>query len=144
MSDGRAVAGAIAAGADFVYMGTRFIPTVESLAVPAYKQMVVDATIDDLVVSAGITGSPCSWLKPSLRAAGFDPDHMPETPEKRYDTGNQGAKRWKDIWAAGQGVDPITAIEPVATIVDRLEVEYRDALRRMAARLEMADQGRLR
>jgi nitronate monooxygenase len=141
IADGRGVAGAIAAGADFVYMGTRFIPTVESLAVPAFKQMVVDATIDDLVVSAGISGTAASWLKPSLIAAGLDPDNLPDAPKRGYDTSNDGPKRWKDLWAAGQGVDASRAIEPVASIVDQLEEEYRGALAAMAARIGVADQG---
>lgn len=141
IADGRGVAGAIAAGADFVYMGTRFIPTVESLAVPAFKQMVVDATIDDLVVSAGISGTAASWLRPSLVAAGLDPDHLPDAPRRGYDTSNDGPKRWKDLWAAGQGVEASRAIEPVAAIVDQLEKEYRAALSAMAARIGVADQG---
>lgn len=141
IADGRAVAGAIAAGADFVYMGTRFIPTVESLAVPGFKQMVVDATIDDLVISAGISGTAASWLRPSLLAAGLDPDNLPEAPKRGYDTSNDGPKRWKDLWAAGQGVDASRAIEPVAAIVDQLEREYRAALAAMAARIGAFDQG---
>jgi nitronate monooxygenase len=141
IADGRGVAGAIAAGADFVYMGTRFIPTVESLAVPGFKQMVVDATIDDLVVSAGISGTAASWLKPSLVAAGLDPDNLPEAPKRGYDTSNDGPKRWKDLWAAGQGVDASRAIEPVASIVNQLDEEYRAALAAMAARIGVADQG---
>jgi nitronate monooxygenase len=134
IADGRAVAGAIAAGADYVYMGTRFIPATESIAVPAYKQMVVDSTLDDLVVSAGITGTPAIWLKPSLLAAGLDPDHMPDQPARGYDASNEGPARWKDLWAAGQGIDSSRAIEPVAAIVDQLEHEYRDALASLAAR----------
>jgi nitronate monooxygenase len=141
ISDGRGVAAAIAAGADFVYMGTRFLPTVESLAVPAYKQMVVDCSIDDILVSAGVTGTAASWLKPSLRAAGLDPDHMPDKPERDYDSATAGGKRWKDIWAAGQGVGASRAIEPVAAIVEQLDREYREALAAMAARVGAADQG---
>ena len=83
ISDGWGIAGAIACGADYVYMGTRFIPTTESMAAPAYKQMVVDSTVDDLIVSAGITGTAASWLKPSLRALGIDPDNMPAAPERQ-------------------------------------------------------------
>lgn len=132
ISDGWGVAGAIAAGADLVYMGTRFIPTPESMAVPGFKQMVVDHTADDLVVSAGLTGAAASWLKPSLLAHGLDPKLMPEKP--LVDLKNSaGPKRWKDVWAAGQGITTIHAIEPVATIVDRLELEYRAARERFAA-----------
>ena len=82
IGDGWGVAGAIAAGADLVYLGTRFIATHESLAQPAYKQMLVDSTADDLLVSAGLTGTPAIWLKPSLRANGLDPDNMPAAPTR--------------------------------------------------------------
>ena len=143
MGDGRAVAGAIAAGADFVYMGTRFIPTDESRASDGFKQMVVDSTIDDLVISAGISGTHASWLKPSIRAAGLDPDNLPATPDRAYDTSKEGPKKWKDLWAAGQAIDSSKAVETVSVIVDQLEVEYKDALRAMAARLTIANQGTL-
>jgi nitronate monooxygenase len=135
IGDGRGVAGAITAGADFVYMGTRFIPAAESSAQPAYKQMVVDASVDDLVVSAAVTGAPASWLKASLRAAGLDPDSLPAKPDLSYDASNGGAKRWRDIWAAGQGVGASRAIEPVAEIVDQVDAEYREALAQACARL---------
>jgi nitronate monooxygenase len=128
IGDGRGVAGAIVAGADFVYMGTRFIPAAESLAAPAYKQMVVEAQLDDLVVSAAITGTPASWLKPSLRAAGLDPDALAGTPARSYDAGGSDARRWKELWSAGQGVGASRAIEPAAAIVAALEREYRAAL----------------
>ncbi len=128
ISDGWGVAGAIAAGADLVYMGTRFIPTVESMADQAYKDMLVSSTSADLLVSAGITGSSASWLKPSLRANGIDPDNMPGAPERSYDSNQtMGAKRWKDVWAAGQGVGAIKAVEPVADVVARLEKEWHAA-----------------
>ncbi|MCP5281914.1 MAG: nitronate monooxygenase [Rhodoferax sp.] len=134
ISDGWGVAGAIASGADFVYMGTRFIPTRESMAPDAYKQMLVDCSVEDIVVSAGITGTPASWLKPSLRANGLDPDNMPSTPPRNYDSNQSiGAKKWKDVWAAGQGVGAIKQVEAVADVVDRLEAEYRSACQRLAA-----------
>jgi len=141
ISDGFGVAGAIAAGADFVYMGTRFIPSSESMAVPAYKQMIVDCNIDDLIVSSAVSGTPASWLKPSMRAAGMDPDAPTGAPKRNYDASDDAPKRWKDIWAAGQGVGASHAIEPVADIVAQLEREYRVALRQMAARLDSRDQG---
>jgi nitronate monooxygenase len=132
IADGRGVAGAIAAGADLVYMGTRFIATHESRAADAYKQMIVDSNADDLLVSASITGTAASWLKPSLRSAGFDVDNMPEKPQRNYDSSSAGAKRWKDLWAAGQGLGAVKAIEPVGTVVATLAREYEDALRRVA------------
>ena len=131
ISDGWGVAGAIAAGADLVYMGTRFIPTQESMADPAYKQMLVDSTADDLVISAGITGTPASWLKPSLKANGLDPDDLPSAPPRSYDSNQSiGAKKWRDVWAAGQGVGAIKAVESTADVVSRLAVEYAAARQR--------------
>ena len=133
ISDGWGVAGAVACGADLVYMGTRFIAVTESMAQPAFKQMVVDCTLDDIVVSAGITGTAASWLKPSLRALGIDPDNMPPAPERSYDSNRPvAARKWVDVWAAGQGLGTIRAVEPVAAVVDRLEAEYSQALARLA------------
>jgi len=133
ISDGAGVAGAIAAGADLVYMGTRFLPTTESMAPEEYKQMVVDHGPDDLIVSSGITGTDASWLRPSLLANGFDLDALATPAARNYDSTGGGNKRWKDIWAAGQGLQTIRAIEPVADVVDRLDTEYRAAAQRFAA-----------
>lgn len=131
ISDGWGVAGAVTSGADLVYMGTRFIPTTESMAPPAYKQMVVDSTVDDLVVSASVTGTAASWLKKSLRDNGLDPDNMPAAPERSYDSSKSFAgKKWLDVWAAGQGLETIKAVEPVAAVVDQLDQEYGQALAR--------------
>lgn len=135
ISDGWGVAGAIACGADLVYMGTRFIPTFESRANADYKQMLVDCTADDLLISAAITGTPASWLKPSLKAAGLDPEHMPPTPQRSYDSNTAlSAKRWLDVWAAGQGLGAIKQVEAVADVVERLAQEYTQACQRLQAR----------
>jgi len=84
------------------------------------------------VVSAGVTGTAASWLKPSLRANGMDPDNMPDAPGRQYDSNQSFAgKKWLDVWAAGQGLGAIKAVEPVAAVVDRLEQEYRQAMVRM-------------
>ena len=131
IGDGWGVAGAVASGADLVYMGTRFIPTAESLAPPEYKQMVVDSGIDDLVVSAGVTGTAASWLKPSLRAQGLDPDNMPDAPGRQYDRNQSFAgKKWTEVWAAGQGLGPIKSVASVASVVDELARDYQLALNR--------------
>ena len=131
IGDGWGVAGAVASGADLVYMGTRFIPTAESLAPPEYKQMVVDSGIDDLVVSAGVTGTAASWLKPSLRAQGLDPDNMPDAPGRQYDSNQSFAgKKWTEVWAAGQGLGPIKSVASVASVVDQLARDYQLALNR--------------
>jgi nitronate monooxygenase len=133
ISDGYGVAGAIASGADLVYMGTRFIPTMESMAPQAYKDMIVSSTVDDLIVSAGVTGTPASWLKPSLRANGLDPDNMPDAPGRKYDSNQSFAgKKWMDVWAAGQGLGSIKAIQTTAAVVDQLSAEYEQAIQRVA------------
>lgn len=128
ISDGYGIAGAIAAGADLVYMGTRFLPTTESLADPRHKQMLVDCNIEDLIVSAGITGTPASWLKPSLRQAGIDPDNLPPTPERMYDANRSlKARRWVDTWTGGQGLGAIKTVQDIGEVVDELEAQYRRA-----------------
>jgi nitronate monooxygenase len=134
ISTGAAIAGAIAAGADYVYIGSSFIPTTESMAAPDYKQMIVDCGLEDLVSSAVVTGTNAIWLRPSLEAAGVNLDDLPAVPDRNYDSNRDlGARRWVDTWAAGQGIDAIGAIEPVAVVVDRLEREYRAAVKRFAS-----------
>lgn len=129
IADGAGVAGAVVAGADLVYMGTRFLAAQESTAQSEYKQMVVDHGPDDLVVSDAITGTPASWLRPSLVANGLDPANpSPLTEGRDYTSGAEGIKRWKDLWAAGQGLQSIRAIDTVDTIVDRISAEYEDRL----------------
>jgi nitronate monooxygenase len=135
ISDGWGVAGAIAAGADLVYMGTRFIAASESMAAPDYKQMLVDCDSGDIVVSAALTGAPASWLKPSLAANGIDLGATQTAAPRSYDSNDVGKlARWRDVWAAGQGVGAIKAVEPVAAIVERLHAEYEQAARRFASR----------
>lgn len=131
ISDGAGVAGAIAAGADYVYMGTRFLPAIESMAQEEYKDMVVAADIDDLVVSDAVTGTPASWLRPSLLAAGLDPDSLGSAATRDYSGG--AAKKWRDVWAAGQGVGRSRSKESVAHIVRDLQEEYDVAIRRFEA-----------
>jgi len=132
VGDGAGVAGAVAAGADFVYMGTRFLATQESLAQEDYKQMVVQSGPDDLIVSPAITGTAASWLRPSLIAAGLDPDNLGGPVDRNYTSGGN-QKRWKDLWAAGQGIDAVRRIEPVSQVVEQLTQEYRAASQRFKA-----------
>ena len=134
--DGASIAGAVAAGADLVYMGTRFLASQESMAQPEYKQMVVDYGIDDVVVSDGITGTNASWLRPSLVDNGYDPDNMAFTGSRQYDAAGDGPSRWKDVWAAGQGLQTIGAVSSVAEIVDELAGEYAVAVDRLTTRRE--------
>ncbi len=133
IADGWGIAGALAAGADMVYLGTRFIPTPESLADERHKQMLIECGPDDLLVSAALTGTIGSWLKPSLVQSGLDPNNMPATPERVHDSArSKDVRRWRDVWSAGQGVGAIKRIEPVGTVVDQLEREFGMALARLA------------
>jgi nitronate monooxygenase len=135
ITDGAGVAGAVAAGADLVYMGTRFLATEESMAPAAYKQMVVDHGPDDLIISDGITGTPASWLRPSLVMNGLDPDNLARPAGRVYDSTANVAARWKDLWAAGQGLQTIRSVEPVAAVVEQLAAEYRAAADRVQGRV---------
>lgn len=127
ISTGRAVRAAEVLGADFAYLGTRFIASEESMAEPAYKRMVVDSTGADIVCSDALTGVRANWLRASLLAAGYDPDNMPEAGAIDVLEAAGDARRWRDVWSAGQGVGAINDVLPVAAIVDRLEREYRNA-----------------
>ena len=107
----------------------------ESQAVPAYKQMVVDNGIEDLIVSDAITGTAASWLRPSLIACGLDPDRLePRSGGRDYDSSSGGQQRWKDMWAAGQGLGAVDRIEPVSGIVATLEAQYWAAVERFSDR----------
>ncbi len=142
IATGAGVAAAVAAGADLVYVGTRFIAAEESLAPPRYKAMVVNAGPGDLLISPAITGTPASWLIPSLVAHGLDPGALdaPRPGGRDYASGAEAARRWRDLWSAGQGVGAVTSVAPVAAIVDELETGVRAA----AARLQsLVDRGGL-
>ncbi len=125
IGSGQAVRAAEILGADFAYLGTRLIASEESLAHPDYKSMLIDASADEIILSASLTGVPANWLKGSLVAAGFDPGKMGAKAE--IDLGrpeNNDAKRWKDVWSAGQGVGAVRGVEHVADIIDQLVGEY--------------------
>jgi nitronate monooxygenase len=110
-------------GADFGYMGTRFIATPESLASDAYRKMLVGATPEDIVLSDKFTGVPANYLRPSIVASGIDLATLDRRTSVSIDQRDE-SKAWRDIWSAGQGVGAITRIEPVADIVARLRSEY--------------------
>jgi len=124
ISTGHAIRAAEVLGADLAYLGTALIACAESMAEPAYKDMVVAAGAEDIVPSRGITGVTANWLRPSLIAAGHDPANMPEDKQPDFENAQDDAKAWKNVWSAGQGVGAVTAIEPVATIVARFKAEY--------------------
>lgn len=127
ISTGRSIRAAEVLGADLVYMGTRFIPTTESMAADPYKQMVVESSGADIITSDAITGVPANWLRGSLQNAGYDPDNMPGAAEIDFLKAASDVKRWRDIWAAGQGVGSIDKQQSIADVVDQLVKEYRAA-----------------
>ncbi|WP_288364252.1 nitronate monooxygenase [uncultured Spongiibacter sp.] len=127
ISSGRALRAAEVMGADYVYMGTRFIPTHESRAQDAYKQMVVESSGADIITSDAITGVKANWLRKSLEQGGYDPANMPAAADIDFMKAAGDAKRWRDIWAAGQGVGAIRAQQSISEVVDQLEEEYRQA-----------------
>lgn len=124
IGSGRAIRAARMLGADLAYLGTRLIACEESLAVPAYKQMLVESRADDIVTSAALTGIPANWLKASLLAAGYDAEGMKTKAEINLGRPEDAAKRWRDVWAAGHGVGEIKAIEPLGKIIADLAAEY--------------------
>jgi nitronate monooxygenase len=130
IATGGAVLAAQAMGADFAYVGSAFIATEEAGAVPAYKQMIVESHAADIVYTDHFSGVPASYLKSSVRAAGFDPDHLP-AEGATMDFGRE-SRAWRDIWSAGQGIGAVDAVVPVADLVARLEREYRAARARLA------------
>ncbi|MEO5796362.1 MAG: nitronate monooxygenase family protein [Rhodoferax sp.] len=133
ISTGGAVLAAQAMGADFAYIGSAFIATTEARAALAYKQAVVDGDSDDIVLSNLFTGVHGNYLAPSIRAAGLDPEHLPESdPTKMNFGGDTAAKAWKDIWGCGQGIGAVRKIQPVADYVAQLTREYAEAKARLS------------
>jgi nitronate monooxygenase len=134
LSDGVALRAAMVLGCDLGYMGTRFIATRESLAQPEYRQMLVDASADDVLLTQAFTGLPTSMLVPSIQRAGLDPQRLDEQVNAqsaaqmfggsaRTDKAD-GPKRWTDIWSAGHSVSGVTAIQTVEALVAQLEQEF--------------------
>ena len=134
ITDGGSVLAAEAMGADFAYVGTRFIATAEANASERYKQTIVDSAAADIVYTPFFTGVAGNYLKPSVTANGLDPDHLPTVEKTKMNFGGGGAaKAWKDIWGAGQGVGNIDAVMPAAAVIARMVTEYRAARARLAA-----------
>jgi len=127
IGSGRAVRAARMLGADLAYLGTRLIACEESLAVPGYKQMLIEARADDIVTSAALTGIPANWLKASLLAAGYDAEGLKTKAEINLGRPEDAAKRWRDVWAAGHGVGEVRSVQPLGEIVDDLVADYQAA-----------------
>ena len=132
ISTGGAVLAAQAMGADFAYIGSAFIATEEARAADAYKQAIVDSDSDDIIDSNLFTGVHGNYLAPSIRAAGMDPDNLPDSDPSKMDFGGEKSKAWKNIWGCGQGIGAISQVQSTAAYVAQLRREYeaaRSALR---------------
>jgi nitronate monooxygenase len=134
MADGQAIAAAETLGCDLAYMGTKFIATRESLAKDAYKEMLVKSRLDDVLLTKSFTGLETNMLRPSIAAAGLDPDNLPVRGAidiakdiNASEREKPDAKRWKDIWSAGHSVSGVADVPSVADLVERTAEEYDQA-----------------
>ena len=130
IGDGYSVASALALGADFAYLGTRFIATHEANAEPEYKQMLIESSANDIVYSNLFTGVLGNYLKPSIQNAGLDPDNLPTADKSAMNFGSGGntdSKAWKDIWGSGQGIGLIEDAPTVESLVQRIRAEFSEA-----------------
>ena len=135
ISDGVALRAAGVLGADLAYMGTRFVASHESMAADAYKQMLVDSSADDVLLTKAFTGLATSMLLPSIRRAGLDPDRLdelvtPKTAAQMFGGAaqNDGPKRWSDIWSAGHSVSGVHSLQSVDALVAEVEHQYHHAI----------------
>ena len=131
IANGAAVLAALAMGADFAYIGSAFIATTEARADERYKAMIVNSAASDIVYSNLFTGVHGNYLRPSIVAAGMDPDNLATSDASAMNFGSGGtsdAKAWKDIWGCGQGIGSITEVQGAGAFVAKLRREY-DAAR---------------
>ncbi len=130
---GSALLAARALGADFGYMGSPFIATKEANAQGRYKQMIVEGGAEDIVTSSLFTGVSGNYLKSSITAAGMDVDNLGEAGKDsmNFASGSSRPKAWKEVWGSGQGIGAVDAVTDVATLVGRIDREYRDATARL-------------
>ena len=140
ISTGRDIASAMQMGADFAYMGTRFINTKESLADDGYKNMIIKSDANDIIYTAAVSGVNANFLKPSLEAMGIS-EEMWKT-SKKIDFGKDlsaaeaEAKAWKTIWSAGQGVTSINDSLSVKDLINNLKKEFISSLENQKKLLE--------
>ena len=126
IASGDAILAAEAMGADFGYIGSAFIATHEARADDRYKQMIVDSAADDIIYSSLFTGVHGNYLAPSIKAAGMDPNNLPEgdISTMDFDNWDKKPKAWKEIWGCGQGIDAVKSVLSVDDLVSRLQSEY--------------------
>ena len=139
IGDGHSVASAIALGADYAYLGTRFIATEEANADQGYKKMLEESAASDIGYSSLFTGVLGNYLKPSIKNAGLDPDNLPDADKSAMNFGSGGntdSKAWKDIWGSGQGIGGIKDSPSVAELVGRIKSEYEQAFDEFKNRIQ--------
>jgi nitronate monooxygenase len=127
VADGVALRAAITLGCDLAYMGTRFIATKESLAPPAYKDMLVSSSLDDIVLSRALTGLETNLLRPSVEAAGVDTAAVGSLEASAIGASTTAPRRWKDVWSAGHTVSQVGDVPDVAELVERIAIEFAGA-----------------
>ena len=132
IATGDAILAAQAMGADFAYIGSRWLATKESNVSDAYRDAIVESAAADVVYTNLFTGVHGNYLKKSIVAAGLDPDNLPESDKSKMSFGAGSAKAWRDIWGAGQGVGLMDDVPSVAEMVERLKAEYAAARERLA------------
>lgn len=135
IANGRAVLAAQAMGADLAYVGSAFIATREANASDGYKDMIVDSGGEDIVYTNLFTGVHGNYLRPSVVAAGLDPENLPQADPSKMNFGsggNQSAKAWRDIWGCGQGIGAVKSIPSAGELVARLAAEYETAKQELA------------
>ena len=134
IASGDAILAAEAMGADFGYIGSAFIATHEARADDRYKQMIVDSAADDIIYSSLFTGVHGNYLAPSVKAAGMDPNNLPEgdISTMDFDNWDKKPKAWKEIWGCGQGIDAVKSVLSVDDLVLRLQSEYLKAKLRIS------------
>lgn len=133
-STGQDVAGALMMGADFSYMGTRFIATQEAHADQAYKDMIVASSAKDITYTPAVSGIAANFLTPSLIANGLDPEAIKDAKPHAMKDMSEEAKAWKTVWSAGHGVGAISDIPTVAELASRLKSEFDQAVTQFAAK----------
>ena len=134
IAKGDSILAALAMGADGGYAGSAFIATTEANAAEGYKGMIAQSSAEDIVYSDLFTGVWGNYLKPSIAAAGMDPDHLERSdPSKMsFAENREKPKSWKEIWGSGQGIGAVHGVVPTADLVDRLEREFKAAQARLA------------
>jgi nitronate monooxygenase len=140
IATGASILGAQAMGADLAYVGSAFIATKEANADPAYKEMIVASSGEDIVYTNLFTGVHGNYLRPSIEKAGLDPDNLPTSDASAMNFGSGGnskAKAWRDIWGCGQGIGAVKEVPSAAELIARLSNEYDEALAQLEAKVAL-------